>query len=59
MIRYSDQPQYKVGAAIGLSKSAMTRSVTGKRAFTGNELIRIAEYLGIPFIDLIPKDVRS
>lgn len=44
----------KIGAALGWSLGTTSRRLNGESPITVDELVRIAEYMGIPAADLLP-----
>jgi transcriptional regulator with XRE-family HTH domain len=44
----------KVAQAIGLPRTTFYRRATGHASFTGSDLIKIAQHLGIDARDLLP-----
>lgn len=43
---------------LGCAKSTLSAKLTGKVAFTTDELVPICEHLGLEMIDLFPQDER-
>lgn len=48
VIRTSGRSQRQFGDAVGLEPTKLSKSLTGVRRFTPTELVRIAEYGGVP-----------
>ena len=44
---------------LGLSQSAMSRRMVGDQPFDLDEIQRIAEALGVPVVDLLPRSARG
>lgn len=50
--------QEQFARVLGCAKSTLSTKITGKVAFTTDELVPICEHLGLDIIDLFPQDER-
>jgi transcriptional regulator with XRE-family HTH domain len=50
--------QEQFARVLGCAKSTLSSKLTGKVAFTTDELVPICEHLGLDIIDLFPQDER-
>ena len=53
-----EKTQHDAAAALGLSQSAVNRRLKGHLAFTIVELGILAEWMGVPITDLLPRETK-
>lgn len=49
----------ELGSVLGLSQSAASRRMSGETPLSVDELLAIAEWLDVPFTDLIPAKAKQ
>lgn len=51
--------QTQVAPLMGLSQSALSRKILGKRSWSIDELAQISTILGVPIVDLVPPKLAA